>query len=86
MHRLERYNNIILSAIASKSQKFELVAVKFNSLSLVAGLYKPASVTLEHGLILTSIAGIAAIARPQLHGKRQKRTVSLTAVSHKHRI
>jgi hypothetical protein len=45
---------------------------------LVAGLYKPSSIRLEHGLILSAISGALPIARYQLHGKRQKRTVSLT--------
>jgi hypothetical protein len=53
-------------------------------MNLIAGLYKPASVSLEHGLILASIAGVMPVARPQLHGKRQKRTVSLnTSLSYK---
>lgn len=47
---------------------------------MVAGLYKPASVKLEHGLILTSLSGLLAVAKPQLHGKRQKRTVSINAI------
>lgn len=77
MQRLLKYNQVALSTVASKSSLFS--CKKFNlTLRLVAGLYKPASVKLEHGLIVSSLAGMLATARPQLHGKRQKRTVSLT--------
>lgn len=79
MHRLERYNFAMLSAVASKSFLFIKVPLGLKSAHLVAGLYKPASVSLEHGLILTSVAGLLPVAKPQLHGKRQKRTVSLNA-------
>lgn len=79
MHRLERYNSCILSAVASKSILFAKPELSMKSVHLVAGLYKPASVSLEHGLILSSMAGILPVAKPQLHGKRQKRTVSLSA-------
>lgn len=79
MHRLERYNSPLLSAIASKSFLFVKAPLTLKSVHLVAGLYKPASVNLEHGLILSSIVGLLPIAKPQLHGKRQKRTISLNA-------
>jgi len=35
-------------------------------------------VSLEHALILSSLAGMLAVSNMQLHGKRQKRTVSLS--------
>jgi hypothetical protein len=77
IHRIERHNVSILSAVASKSFLFVKISQGLKSARLVAGLYKPASVSLEHGLILSSIAGVLPIAKSQLHGKRQKRTVSL---------
>ena len=85
MHRLDRYNSSILSAVTSKSFLFIKPSLSLKSVHLIAGLYKPASISLEHGLILSSIAGLLPVARPQLHGKRQKRTVSLNApLSGKH--
>jgi len=79
VQRFAKYNNISQSTLASKSVLFSYRLVKLD-LKLVAGLYKPASVKLEHGLILSSLTGSLAIAKPQLHGKRQKRTVSLNVV------
>ena len=79
MQRLEKYNYIIQNAVSSKSFLFSYKRASLN-LKLVAGLYKPASIKLEHGLILSSLSGLLAIAKPQLHGKRKKRTVSLTTV------
>lgn len=79
MQRLAKYNYIIQNVLASKSSLFSYRRVRLN-MKLVAGLYKPASIKLEHGLILSSLSGFLAIAKPQLHGKRKKRTVSLTAV------
>lgn len=81
MQRIARYNSCLLSNLASKSFLFLPSFIKLRTLIMVAGLYRPQSINLEHGLILSSIAGALAIARPQLHGKRQKRTVSLTTVS-----
>jgi hypothetical protein len=79
MHRIERYNSSILSAVASKSFLFAKVPFALKSMHLIAGLYKPTSINLQHGLILSSLSGVLPIAKPQLHGKRQKRTVSLNA-------
>ncbi len=79
MHRLERYNSCALSAVASKSFLFLKPRLELKCVHLVAGLYKPGSISLEHGLILSSVAGTLPVAKPQLHGKRQKRTVSLNA-------
>jgi hypothetical protein len=53
---------------------------------LIAGLYKPASVGLEHGLILGSIANVLPVAKSQVHGKRQKRTVSLNTLLNGNKI
>ena len=79
MHRLYKYNHIVQNTLASKSILFTSKPTNLG-LKLVAGLYKPASVKLEHGLLLSSLSGTLAVAKPQLHGKRQKRTVSLNAV------
>lgn len=79
MHRLLKHSYITNSTLASKSVLFAYKTVKLD-LKLVAGLYKPASIKLEHGLILSSLSAVLAVAKPQLHGKRQKRTVSLNTV------
>ena len=76
MHRLAKYEYLIKASVASKGAVFFVKEARL-SLKLVAGLYKPASVKLEHGLILASLSGKLPIAKYQLHGKRQKRTVSL---------
>jgi len=81
MQRIARYNSCLLSNLASKSFLFLPNSIKLRTLIMVAGLYKPQSINLEHGLVLSSIAGALAVARPQLHGKREKRTVSLTTVA-----
>lgn len=86
MHRIERHNASMLSAVASKSFLFVKAPVILKSMHLVAGLYKPTSISLEHGLILSSIAGLLPIVKSQLHGKRQKRTVSLNALMNSKRI
>ena len=78
MQRLAKYSHIIESTLSSKSPAFVFTALKL-SMKVVAGLYKPASVKLEHGLILSSLTGSLAIAKSQLHGKRQKRTISINA-------
>jgi hypothetical protein len=76
MHRLAKYQYIVKASVASKGAAFFVQEPKL-SLKLVAGLYKPASIKLEHGLILASLSGTLPVANYQLHGKRQKRTVSL---------
>lgn len=86
LHRFERYNNSVLSAMASKSFLFVKTPGVLESVHLVAGLYRPTSLSLEHGLILTSISSVVPIAKSQLHGKRQKRTVSLSAALNKAKI
>jgi hypothetical protein len=82
MQRLYKYNNLVQNIIASKSYLFMPKATDLK-IKLVAGLYKPASVKLEHGLILSSLSGMLAVAKPQLHGKRQKKTVSLNVILNK---
>lgn len=67
----------MLSAVASKSFLFIKLPIALRSAHMIAGLYKPASVSLEHGLILGSITSVLPVAESQLHGKRQKRTIAL---------
>jgi len=76
---------MVQALLVSKSSLFIYKPIKLH-LKMVAGLYKPASVKLEHGLILSSLSGLLAIAKPQLHGKRQKRTVSLNTNLTKSRL
>jgi hypothetical protein len=78
MHRLVKYQYIMKASAASKGAVFFIQHSKL-SLKLVAGLYKPASVRLEHGLIVASLSGRLPVANYQLHGKSQKRTVSLSS-------
>lgn len=77
MHRLIKYQYLIKASLVSKGSVFFAQEPRLR-LKLVAGLYKPASIKLEHGLILASLSGNLPIASYQLHGKRQKRTVALS--------
>ena len=77
MHRLEKYQSITNVNLASKSFTFSRVEIKLKKTIFTAGLYKPSSVRLEHGLILNALVGTLSLAKSQLHGKRQKRTSSM---------
>lgn len=76
MERIYKYKYLINSSIASK-QKIFFMTLPVLYAKLVAGLYKPSSLKLEHNLILASLSGSLPIFKNQLHGKRKKRTVSL---------
>jgi hypothetical protein len=77
MHRLERYDTIIKSDLASKSFFFFNKQSAFNLISLAAGLYKAASITPEHALICI-LCGALGVPRLQVHGKKRKTTLSLS--------
>jgi len=78
MQRIHKYTYVISSTLVSKSALFNFKPAILK-LKLVAGLYKPASVRLEYGLILSSICGLLTVPQIQLHGKRKKKTVSFNA-------
>jgi hypothetical protein len=76
MHRFERYKAATSTGLLSKSFLFNKTLTALRSVSLVAGLYKPSSVSVEHGLMLSSLSNKLTTFKLQLHGKRQKRTVT----------
>jgi len=78
MHRLERYDTIIKSDLASKSFFFFNKQSAFSLISLAAGLYKAASITPEHALIFNILCGALGVPRLQVHGKKRKTTLSLS--------
>jgi len=78
MHRLERYDTIIKSDLASKSFFFLNKQSAFSLISLAAGLYKAASITPEHALIFNILCGALGVPRLQVHGKKRKTTLSLS--------
>lgn len=78
MHRIGRYTYLINAAISSKQNTF-YNAFSDLRVNLVAGLYKPTSLKLEHGLILSSVAGQLPVFDKQSHGKRKKQTISLNS-------
>lgn len=57
-----------------------------NSITIQAGLYKVNSLMPEHVLIMSNISGTLPQTNFQLHGKRQKRTVSLSALAQKQQM
>lgn len=77
MLRLKKYDYVIKSSLASKAVVLS-APITCLRVKLVAGLYKPASIKLEHGLVLAALSNAMPVAGYQLHGKRRKRTVSLT--------
>lgn len=77
MHRLKRYRSVTNTNLASKSFTFNPASARLKKTVLTAGLYKPNSIRLEHGLMLNALAGALSLAKSQLHGKRQKRTHSM---------
>lgn len=76
MHRFERYKIATSTGLVSKSFLFNKTFTALKSISLVAGLYKPSSISIEHGLILSSLSNKLTTFKLQLHGKRQKRTAT----------
>ena len=80
MHRLTKYTVIINSNVISTIFNAKLAPVKIRNIVLSAGLYKPSTITSEHGLLLSTISGVLSVSRFQLHGKREKRTVSLSCL------
>jgi len=53
--------------------------IQVQEVKLGAGLYKPNTIMVQHGLILAAIAGSPASLSYQLHGKRQRRTAIFSA-------
>jgi hypothetical protein len=79
MTRFRRFNDGVVPLIfASKGPSFYFSRTSFKTIRLTAGLYKLASLSLEHVLMLSSISGALAATEIQIHGKRQKRTASVT--------
>jgi hypothetical protein len=78
MQRLSRYTYLINASISSKQNTFYNTSSDLR-IRLVAGLYKPTSLKLEHGLILSSLAGQLPVFDKQAHGKRKKQTISLSS-------
>ena len=75
--RYQYYNSTILGFIAHKSNYFIYKNIVLNKIIINAGAYKPSALFLQHVLLLTTLTARPANLAYQLHGKRQKRTVSI---------
>jgi hypothetical protein len=79
MNRFELYNTQLQEYLGIKATSFQYKArVELSSFKIKAGLYKPSALFTQHSLILASITGLAPIIISQVHGKRKRRTNSLT--------
>jgi hypothetical protein len=80
LSRFELYNTQLLEYLSIKTLMFQSGGprIDLSSFKVSAGLYKPAALFVQHTLILASIAGLAPITKSQVHGKRKRRTHSLT--------
>jgi hypothetical protein len=80
-NRFNLYNTQLLEYFSIKTATFHHeTSVGFSSLKIKAGLYKPSGLFTQHNLILASITGLAPVVNSQVHGKRKRRTNSLTVV------
>jgi len=76
MLRYQLYQSTIVGFTAHKIGIYGFKSLLLERLVVVAGAYKPASLLLQHILVLSSLVGASPSLSYQLHGKRQKRTVS----------
>lgn len=85
LHRYIRTQHLFNNYTSSKFLKFNLYnSSKLNNINVQAGLYKVNSLLPEHGLILSTLTNQPSQISYQLHGKRQRRTVSVnTKISNK---
>jgi hypothetical protein len=78
MVRYNKYNYIIKNYQISKFNGFTACdLLDLSNISISAGHFKPSSVYIEHGLIVTNISFSVPKARLYKHGKRQKNTIEL---------
>jgi hypothetical protein len=81
LNRFELYETQMQGYLAIKSLSFQHKPdVKLSTVKVKSGLYKPSALFTQHSLILTSITGIAPIVNSQVHGKRKRRTNSITSL------
>lgn len=87
MDRLENYKLYLQSILNIKINRYAGDYVgEMCSVTVTAGLYKPGSITFQHNLIFASVVGKPPLTSYQTHGKRLKRTVSLSAKLSQHHI
>jgi hypothetical protein len=80
LHRYKRSHDLFANYFDSKRPNFIISnTAVLDSVGIQAGLYKINSLLPEHGLILSNLTGQPSQTNFQLHGKRQRRTVSTGA-------
>jgi hypothetical protein len=72
----ELFSNFFVSKLPIFNQQ---PLPRLQALDFRAGLYKPSTVRPEHGLLLSTLSGSKVQTHVQLHGKRQKKTLSINA-------
>jgi hypothetical protein len=78
LHRLEISHDLFNNYLDSKFMHYSRNGlIKLEAAKVHIGLYKVNSLLPEHGFILSNLTGQPAELRYQLHGKRQRRTVSM---------
>src|SRR6187402_688754 len=80
-HRFERAKYIFNSQEISKASKFLIfkTCTHLTSLGVVGGLFKVNAVELQHILIFSNLVGKVPSVLSQIHGKKKKHTLSLSA-------
>jgi hypothetical protein len=80
LHRYTLSSWLYTGYLSSKTLQFKSFNYKLAQIFVMAGLYKLNSILPEHGMILSSLTARPSILNYQLHGKRQKKTTSISTV------